>query len=67
VHGDKDTLVPLEQSQWLKEALDKVGVECTLVVIAGGGHGLGGGDPQAVKKAQEEAVDFLDKHLKPGA
>lgn len=38
IHGDKDTLVPLQQSQVMKEALSKAGVDTELLVVAGGGH-----------------------------
>jgi len=39
MHGDSDPLVPLEQSQLLKDALQKAGVIVTLEVVPGGGHG----------------------------
>lgn len=38
VHGDADTLVPLQQAQFMDEALAKAGVEHKLEVIKGGGH-----------------------------
>jgi acetyl esterase/lipase len=39
IHGDKDPLVPVEQSVVLHEALRAAGVESELRIIAGGGHG----------------------------
>ncbi len=39
MHGDADPLVPLQQSQELNAALQKAGVESTLVVVPGAGHG----------------------------
>jgi len=39
MHGDKDTVVPLEQSQLLADALQKAGVPVTFHVVPGGGHG----------------------------
>ncbi|PPS43130.1 alpha/beta hydrolase [Chroococcidiopsis sp. TS-821] len=39
VHGDKDLLVPLNQSQLLFDALKKAEVEVTLEVIKNGRHG----------------------------
>lgn len=59
VHGDKDTMVRLEQSKLLHEALLKAGVESTLFVVTGKGHGIGA-PPQAAK----EILEFLSKHLK---
>ncbi len=40
IHGDKDQLVPLSQSQELDGALKKCGVKSELYVVAGGNHGL---------------------------
>jgi len=60
VHGDKDPLVPHNQSEILLDALKKAGVEATLYTVAGGGHG-GFKDPQVdVLVAQ-----FFQKHLRP--
>jgi acetyl esterase/lipase len=58
MHGDKDNLVPLGQSELLHEALRKAGVPSTLDVVPGAGHGFGG--PEIQKKVDE----FLDRHLK---
>lgn len=41
IHGDKDELVPFEQSTELQEALRKVGVRCDLVRIPNGIHATG--------------------------
>jgi acetyl esterase/lipase len=58
VHGDKDPIVPLEQSIALNDALQKVGVPTQLYVVKGGGHGFG--DPQAY----EQALTFFNHWLK---
>lgn len=63
MHGDKDSLVPLSQSERLVDALKKAGVDVTLKTLAGAGHG--GGDfnsPETRKLIQE----FLAKHLRKG-
>ena len=39
MHGDKDAIVPLRQSELLAEALKKAGVEVKLQVVKGNGHG----------------------------
>ena len=60
VHGDKDPLVPRNQSELLYDALKKAGVEATFYTVQGGGHG-GFKDPQVdVLVAQ-----FFQKHLRP--
>jgi acetyl esterase/lipase len=61
LHGDRDPLVPLQQSQELNADLQKAGVESTLRVIPGGGHGGAGFGTADNRKL---IVDFLDRHLK---
>lgn len=58
VHGDKDTTVPLEQSELLEAALKKAGVPVTLYVAKGLGHGLGG------PEVRQAVVEFFDRTLK---
>lgn len=58
VHGDEDKTVPLSQSESLHESLKKAGIDVTLHVVKGGGHGFGG--PEIDKLV----ADFFDKHLK---
>ena len=40
VHGSQDTLVPLGDSKWAREALQAAGVEVTLVTVPGVDHGF---------------------------
>jgi acetyl esterase/lipase len=62
VHGDKDELVPLAQSEMLSETLTKSGVDVHLEVLAGAGHGNGFDKPAL----RELMMNFFDKHLKAG-
>jgi len=57
MHGDKDPLIPLAQSQLFHEALQKAKVDSTFFIVRGGGHGFGG--PELMKKVQ----DFFDTNL----
>lgn len=57
VHGDKDPIVPLEQSIALNDALQKAGVPTQLYIVKGGGHGFG--DPHAY----ELAAAFFKQYL----
>jgi acetyl esterase/lipase len=61
VHGDQDPLIPLNQSQLLHEALNKAGVQVTLQVIKGAGHG---GPAFQAPQIDELVFTFFDKHLK---
>ncbi|HEY0072499.1 MAG TPA: alpha/beta hydrolase [Abditibacteriaceae bacterium] len=58
MHGDKDPLVPLNQSELLRDALQKVEVSVQFQVIEGAGHGFGG------RQINQTVKDFFDKHLK---
>jgi len=57
-HGDKDPLVPHNQSVLLDAALKKVSVSVKFHTVKGGGHGFR--DPEVDRMVQE----FFDKHLK---
>ncbi len=60
LHGDQDNVVPLQQSQELDAALRQAGVESTLVVVPGAGHGGPAfGSPENVARTEE----FLARHL----
>lgn len=60
-HGDADPLVPLGQSELLRDALKKAGVECELVALKGAGHG---GAPFASAENRDKIAKFFEKHLK---
>jgi acetyl esterase/lipase len=63
MHGDKDNLVPISQSESLTAALKKAGVEVTMQVVPGVGHGgIGFNTPENRKLID----DFFAKHLRPG-
>jgi len=62
LHGTKDPLVPVSQSQELDEKMKAAGVEVKLDVLEGAGHGgkeFGAGDEP------KKMVEFLNKHLMP--
>jgi len=61
MHGDRDPLVPLHQSELLHEALEKAGVDVTFHVVKDAGHGFGG--PEISRMVNE----FFDRHLKDAA
>ncbi len=57
-HGDKDTLVPIAQSEELNAKLHAAGVESHLVVVHGQGHGFALTDAQ-----QHMAGEFFLAHM----
>ena len=59
IHGDGDTLVPLQQSEVMVDKLKKTGVEVKLVVKKGAGHGWVGLD-----KDLPQFADWFDQHLR---
>lgn len=57
-HGDKDPLVPLQQSELLVAALKKEGVPAELIVKPGGGHPW-----PTIHEEVKEVCDWFDKQL----
>ena len=66
VHGERDGLVPLKQSELMKAALEKVGVPVELVVVKHAGHCLfaaGGRPTPSSKELGIIVADFVDRAL----
>lgn len=61
VHGDRDNVVPLSQSEMLYNALLKAGVPVELEIIKGAGHG----GPEFISQdIIKKVVAFFDRYLK---
>jgi len=58
-HGDADTLVPLEQSQWFRDRATEQGREVKIVVHPGGQHGW-----LTMILDTRKFADWFDKHLR---
>ena len=63
VHGDRDDLVPVNQSELLHAALQQAGVLSTLMVIEGAGHGFSAAGQRLAEILHQVQV-FFDRHLK---
>ena len=63
VHGDKDFVVPLNQSELLHAALEKAGVLSTLYVVKGSGHGFSK-ITDVNEQVVEKVMDFFDSQFK---
>ena len=63
IHGTQDTDVPYEQSVMMAEQFKKHGVDHELISIAGGEHGLGGGDPHNIDRAYQRSFEFVDRRM----
>ena len=61
MHGNRDKLVPNQQSELLRDALQKGGVDVTLTLFDGAGHALG------PPKVDRLVLEWLDQRLKPKA
>jgi acetyl esterase/lipase len=59
LHGEMDSLVPVQQSELLYNALKKAGVEAHLVIVPGKGHGI-----IAPPEAAQKIYEFFGDHLK---
>ncbi len=60
IHGENDATIPVTQAESFAAALKAAGVETTLEIANGRGHGAGGPKAQPMIKA------FFDKYLKRG-
>src|SRR5436190_6542198 len=63
VHGRDDTVVPLEQSRFMAEALEHAGKPVEFVVQPGADHWLSRGDTRL--QTLEAVVSFLEKNNTP--
>jgi len=59
LHGTEDPVVPCEQSKLLHKRLKEKGVDSTLKLIEGAGHGF-----RNAKGLEQLVLKFFDKHLK---
>lgn len=64
VHGDKDELVPLSNSERIHEAFVEQNVPAELIVIEGAAHGFG---DEGNARATQALLDWFNKHLAPTA
>lgn len=67
LHGNRDRLVPLSQSQMLLAQLRAAGVPASLVVVTNAGHGFApvGGTPNPDRQELARMIaDFFDQHLR---
>lgn len=60
IHGDKDELVPISNSERIQAEFKKHNVVCEFVTIEGAGHGFRGADGE---RANALLVDWFVKHL----
>ena len=63
IHGKDDTVVPIEQSRLMAEALRKAGKPFELITQNGADHWLSRGDTRL--QTLTAAVGFLEKHNPP--
>ena len=61
IHGDKDKLVPMQQSEMIVARFKEVGVPAKLIVKKGCGHGW-----FTILKDAETCADWFDQYLKDG-
>ena len=58
MHGDKDIIVPLQQSEIMAAKLKEAGVASELIVRKGGGH-----DAVVVRENLPNALEWFGKYL----
>jgi dipeptidyl aminopeptidase/acylaminoacyl peptidase len=61
IHGDQDTLVPIEHSRKIVPHFEQAGVAVKLVTVEGAGHGF---TPKQSQEVMTPALlDWFAKHL----
>lgn len=68
IHGDKDPVVPLDQSKRMLAAIEKAGGEAKLIVVMNAGHGWKAVGKAKMMPSRQEidaaTFEFFDEHLK---
>ena len=64
IHGNKDNQVSYQQSPAMCDAMKKARVNCALITIEGGGHGMGGWQAPEQQHWKPEMLAWL-KHTMP--
>jgi len=59
IHGDKDHVVPLQQSRLIQKKFDSIGVPLTFIIKPGADHGW-----KNMNEDRKEFVKWFDKYLK---
>jgi dipeptidyl aminopeptidase/acylaminoacyl peptidase len=65
VHGEDDTLLPLEESQRMAERLKASGATAELLVVPDAGRLFNFRQPQQATEAWDATLAWLDRHLRP--
>jgi acetyl esterase/lipase len=63
VHGDRDHMVPVEQSRLMKAALDEQNIPNRLIIVPGAGHNLTKVPQQQVDQVYAQSVQWLKAYL----
>ncbi|MCA6068517.1 alpha/beta hydrolase [Chryseobacterium sp. RG1] len=64
LQGNKDKIVPMQQSKKLNKELEKENIASTLTIVEDGTHGFGTTDKAYLEKLSDEMVDFIVAHKK---
>jgi len=67
IHGDQDTVVPVEQSQLMYERLVQANVPAQLVIVSNAGHAFvapDGNSSPTLTEINQIILDFLEQYLK---
>ena len=65
VHGDKDTMLPLEESQRMAERLKAAGITAEVLVVPGGERLFNFTQPEQATQAWKATLAWLDRYLHP--
>jgi acetyl esterase len=63
IHGNKDDQVSYQQSPAMCAAMKKVGTNCELITIEGGGHGMSGWKAPEQQHWKPEMLAWLERTM----
>jgi dipeptidyl aminopeptidase/acylaminoacyl peptidase len=59
IHGDKDRVVPVDQSIRLQAKLDSLGIENEIHIVDGADHAFANATPEQKENLQKWIVEFV--------
>ncbi|MBK1879031.1 prolyl oligopeptidase family serine peptidase [Pelagicoccus mobilis] len=64
LHGDQDTVLPIDHSHYFLERAEEVGADVRLITVKNGGHSFSGKEIKpSMQEINHSAADFILKHL----
>lgn len=67
IHGEDDTLLPIEESERMAESLREHGTKTKVLAVPDAGRFFNFRQPKEAEEAWQATLDWLERHLRPAA